>query len=34
MAGKVGKGLMFMSLDGVVLDELRAELEGRGLPTR
>jgi catechol 2,3-dioxygenase-like lactoylglutathione lyase family enzyme len=28
--GKVGKGLMFISLDAGVLDALRAELEGRG----
>ena len=29
--GKVGKGLMFISLDVGVLDALRAELEGRGV---
>jgi catechol 2,3-dioxygenase-like lactoylglutathione lyase family enzyme len=28
---KVGKGLMFISLDVGVLDVLRAELEGRGV---
>jgi hypothetical protein len=28
---KVGKGLMFVSLDVGVLDALRAELEGRGV---
>src|SRR6266851_8680486 len=28
---KVGKGLMFISLDVGVLDALRAELEGRGV---
>jgi catechol 2,3-dioxygenase-like lactoylglutathione lyase family enzyme len=28
---KVGKGLMFISLDPGVLDALRAELEGRGV---
>jgi len=31
---KVGKGLMFISLDGGVLDELRAELEGRGVDVK
>src|SRR5271163_1003528 len=29
--GKVGKGLMFISLDLEVLDALRAELEGKGV---
>jgi catechol 2,3-dioxygenase-like lactoylglutathione lyase family enzyme len=31
---KVGKGLMFISLDGGVLDALRAELEGRGVDVK
>ena len=31
---KVGKGLMFISLDVGVLDALRAELEGRGLDVK
>jgi catechol 2,3-dioxygenase-like lactoylglutathione lyase family enzyme len=31
---KVGKGLMFISLDVDVLDALRAELEGRGVDVR
>jgi len=31
---KVGKGLMFISLDGGALDALRAELEGRGVAVR
>jgi catechol 2,3-dioxygenase-like lactoylglutathione lyase family enzyme len=31
---KVGKGLMFISLDLVVLDALRTELEGRGVEVR
>src|SRR5271163_281731 len=32
--GKVGKGLMFISLDLEVLDALRAELEGRGVDVK
>ncbi|SRR6266568_174845 len=32
--GKVGKGLMFISLDVGVLDALRAELEGRGVDVK
>jgi catechol 2,3-dioxygenase-like lactoylglutathione lyase family enzyme len=32
--GKVGKGLMFISLDPAVLDALRAELEGRGVDVK
>ena len=32
--GKVGKGLMFISLDVGVLDSLRTELEGRGLDVK
>ncbi|MGA3046649.1 MAG: glyoxalase superfamily protein [Terracidiphilus sp.] len=32
--GKVGKGLMFISLDPGVLDALRAELEGRGVAVK
>jgi catechol 2,3-dioxygenase-like lactoylglutathione lyase family enzyme len=31
---KVGKALMFLSLDGAVLDALRAELEGRGVDVK
>jgi len=31
---KVGKGLMFISLDIGVLDALRAELEGRGVEVK
>lgn len=31
---KVGKGLMFISLDGGVLDALRAELVGRGVEVK
>jgi len=31
---KVGKGLMFISLDVGVLDALRAELEGRGVEVK
>jgi len=31
---KVGKGLMFISLDPGVLDALRAELEGRGVDVK
>jgi catechol 2,3-dioxygenase-like lactoylglutathione lyase family enzyme len=31
---KVGKGLMFISLDPGVLDTLRAELEGRGVDVK
>ncbi len=31
---KVGKGLIFISLDIGVLDALRAELEGRGVDVR
>jgi catechol 2,3-dioxygenase-like lactoylglutathione lyase family enzyme len=31
---KVGKGLMFISLDGEVLNALRAELEGRGVDVK
>ena len=31
---KVGRGIVFISLDGPVLDTLRAELEGRGVPVR
>jgi len=31
---KVGKGLMFISLDGDVLDALRAELIGRGVEVK
>ena len=31
---KVGKGLMFISLDVGVLDALRAELEGRGVDVK
>ena len=31
---KVGKGLMFISLDVSVLDTLRAELEGRGVEVK
>jgi catechol 2,3-dioxygenase-like lactoylglutathione lyase family enzyme len=31
---KVGKGLMFISLDAGVLDALRAELEGRGVDVK
>jgi catechol 2,3-dioxygenase-like lactoylglutathione lyase family enzyme len=31
---KVGKGLMFISLDADVLDALRAELEGRGVDVK
>jgi len=31
---KVGKGLIFISLDGAVLDALRAELEGRGVAVK
>ena len=31
---KVGKGLMFISLDMGVLDALRAELEGRGVDVK
>jgi catechol 2,3-dioxygenase-like lactoylglutathione lyase family enzyme len=31
---KVGKGLMFISVDVDVLEELRAELEGRGVEVR
>jgi catechol 2,3-dioxygenase-like lactoylglutathione lyase family enzyme len=31
---KVGKGLMFISLDVEVLDALRAELEGRGMDVK
>jgi catechol 2,3-dioxygenase-like lactoylglutathione lyase family enzyme len=31
---KVGKGLIFVSLDGAVLDALRAELEGRGVAVK
>ena len=31
---KVGKGLMFISLDGDVLDALRAELVGRGVEVK
>ena len=31
---KVGKGLMFISLDFGVLNALRAELEGRGVPVK
>ena len=31
---KVGKGLMFISLDVSVLDALRAELEGRGVDVK
>jgi hypothetical protein len=34
MADKVGKGLMFISLDVGVLDALRAELEGRGVDVK
>ena len=33
-ADKVGKGLMFISLDGEVLNALRAELEGRGVDVK
>ena len=32
--GKVGKGLMFISLDVAVLDALRAELEERGVDVK
>jgi catechol 2,3-dioxygenase-like lactoylglutathione lyase family enzyme len=32
--GKVGNGLMFISLDVDVLDALRAELEGRGVEVK
>jgi catechol 2,3-dioxygenase-like lactoylglutathione lyase family enzyme len=32
--GKVGKGLMFISLDQDVLDALRVELEGRGVEVK
>jgi catechol 2,3-dioxygenase-like lactoylglutathione lyase family enzyme len=32
--GKVGKGLMFISLDVAVLNALRAELEGRGVAVK
>jgi catechol 2,3-dioxygenase-like lactoylglutathione lyase family enzyme len=32
--GKVGKGLMFISLDPDVLDALRAELEARGVAVK
>jgi len=32
--GKVGKGLMFVSLDVAVLNALRAELEGRGVAVK
>jgi len=32
--GKVGKGLMFISLDVGVLDALRADLEGRGVDVK
>jgi len=32
--GKVGKGLMFISLDPGVLDALRANLEGRGVEVK
>jgi catechol 2,3-dioxygenase-like lactoylglutathione lyase family enzyme len=32
--GKVGNGLMFISLDPGVLDALRAELEGRGVDVK
>ena len=31
---KVGNGLMFISLDGEVLNALRAELEGRGVDVK
>ncbi|MFA4894581.1 glyoxalase superfamily protein [Brevundimonas sp.] len=31
---RVGKGLMFISLDEPVLDALRAELEGRGVEVK
>src|SRR5450432_1337175 len=31
---KVGKGLMFISLNAGVLDALRAELEGRGVDVK
>ena len=31
---KVGKGLMFISLDAEVLNALRAELEGRGVDVK
>jgi catechol 2,3-dioxygenase-like lactoylglutathione lyase family enzyme len=31
---KVGKGLIFISLDGAVLNALRAELEGRGVAVK
>jgi len=31
---KVGNGLMFISLDGDVLDAARAELEGRGVDVK
>jgi catechol 2,3-dioxygenase-like lactoylglutathione lyase family enzyme len=31
---KAGKGLMFISLDGDVLDAVRAELEGRGVDVK
>jgi catechol 2,3-dioxygenase-like lactoylglutathione lyase family enzyme len=31
---KVGKGLIFISLDAGVLDDLRAELEGRGVDAK
>ena len=32
--GKVGKGLIFISLDASVLNALRAELEGRGVDVK
>ena len=32
--GKVGKGLIFISLDAGMLDALRADLEGRGVDVK